>query len=201
MRYPETRPSLIVRLQGQRNEQAWEEFVRAYEPFLNSVVARRGVPVRHVPDVTQQILSAIARSVEQWTDDGQPASFRRWLTRIARNIVIRYMAKERRTPGGQGGTEWLDELREVPAEPDQAQLQEYDFELIAWAAEQVRGEFRATSWTAFWETLVEDRSVEEVSKRLGVSPGSIYMSRSRIMARIRTIIREADGEGEDFRLA
>ena len=88
MRYPETRPSLIVRLQGQRNELAWEEFVRAYEPFLNSVVARRGVPGRHVPDVTQQILVAIARSVEQWSEDGQPASFRRWLTGVARKFGL-----------------------------------------------------------------------------------------------------------------
>lgn len=192
MRYPETRPSLIVRLQGQRNEQAWEEFVRAYEPFLNSVVARRGVPVRHIPDVTQQILSAIARSVEQWTDDGQPASFRRWLTQVARNIVIRYMAKERRSPGGQGGSEWLDRLQDIPAEADALQRQQYDYELILWAAEQVRSEFRSTSWTAFWETLVDGRTVEDVSQRLGVSPGSIYMSRSRIMARIRAKVRETE---------
>lgn len=192
MRYPETRPSLIVRLKGQRNEQAWEEFVRAYEPFLNSLVTRRGVPSRHVPDVTQQILTAIARSVEQWTDDGQPASFRRWLTRVSRNIVIRYMAKERRMPGGQGGSEWLDELREIAAEPDGAQLQAYDFELIFWAAEQVRSEFKATSWSAFWKTLIEGQPVEEVSQQLGVSPGSIYMSRSRIIARIRAKVREAE---------
>jgi RNA polymerase sigma-70 factor (ECF subfamily) len=192
MRYPETRPSLIVRLQGQRNEPAWEEFVRAYEPFLNSVVARRGVPVRHIPDVTQQILSAIARSVEQWKDDGQPASFRRWLTRVARNIVIRYMAKERRSPGGQGGSEWLDRLQDVPAEADPHQVLQYDYELILWAAEQVRSEFRSTSWTAFWETLVNGRTVEDVSIRLGVSPGSIYMSRSRIMARIRAKVRETE---------
>jgi RNA polymerase sigma-70 factor (ECF subfamily) len=192
MRYPETRPSLIVRLQGQRNELAWEEFVRAYEPFLNSVVARRGVPGRHVPDVTQQILVAIARSVEQWSDDGQPASFRRWLTRVARNIVVRYMAKERRMPGGAGGTEWLAQLHDVAAEPDQAQLQAYDFELIAWAAEQVRGEFKASSWSAFWKTLIEGRTVEDVAQQLGVSPGSIYMSRSRILARIRAKVKEAE---------
>jgi RNA polymerase sigma-70 factor, ECF subfamily len=192
MRYPETRPSLIVRLQGQRNERAWEEFVRAYEPFLNGLVARRGVPGRHVPDVTQQILAAIARSVEQWTDDGQPASFRRWLSRVARNVVIRYMTKERREPAAQGGSAHLDVLQDVAAEPDQAQQQEYDFELILWAAEEVRSEFRPNSWTAFWETLVEGRSVDDVSRRLGVSPGSIYMSRSRIMARIRAKVREAD---------
>ncbi|MFO1096314.1 MAG: sigma-70 family RNA polymerase sigma factor [Planctomycetaceae bacterium] len=192
MRSPETRPSLIVRLQGQRHEPAWEEFVRAYEPFLNSLVARKGVPTRHVPDVTQQILAAIARSVEQWTDDGQPASFRRWLSHVARNIVIKFMTRERRHPGGQGGTEWLEHLHDVVAEPDSSSRQQYDFELILWAAEQVRHEFRPASWTAFWETLIEGHTVEDTSRRLGVSPGSIYMSRSRIMARIRAKVREAD---------
>src|SRR4029079_19289254 len=113
MRPPETRPSLIVRLKGQRHEPAWEEFVRAYEPFLNSLVARRGVPARHVPDVTPQILAAIARSVEQWTDDGKPGSFRRWLSRVARNVVIRFMTRERRQPGGAGGTEWLQRLDDM----------------------------------------------------------------------------------------
>ena len=192
MRHPETRPSLIVRLQGQRNEPAWEEFVRAYEPFLRSLAAKRGVPSRHVPDVTQQILTAIARSVEQWTDDGRPASFRRWISRVARNVVIRFMARERREPGPQGGTSMVELLHDVAAEPDQALAQEYDFELIQWAAQQVRHEFRETSWRAFWQTLVAGRPVHEVAEEIGVSPGSIYMSRSRIMARIRAKVQQLD---------
>lgn len=194
VRHPETRPSLIVRLQGHRNEPAWEEFVHAYEPFLRSLAARRGVPSRHVPDVTQQILTAIAKSVEQWTDDGQPASFRRWLSRVGRNVVIRFMERERRQPDPQGGTSMIDLLKDVAAEPDQTLAREYDFELIQWAARQVRQEFRDTSWQAFWETLVAGRPVDEVASELGISPGSIYMSRSRIMARIRAKVQQLDSE-------
>lgn len=50
---PETHPSLIVRIKGPRNEQAWGEFVLAYEPFLRRLVERQGVPERHVPDMVQ----------------------------------------------------------------------------------------------------------------------------------------------------
>jgi RNA polymerase sigma-70 factor (ECF subfamily) len=57
--------------------------------------------------------------------------------------------------------------------------------LIVWAAEQVRDEFIATSRAAFWSTVVDGTSVQDVAAELGISRGSIYMSRSRIMARIR----------------
>jgi RNA polymerase sigma-70 factor (ECF subfamily) len=190
MRPPPTHPSLIARIQGPRNERAWGDFVAAYEPFLNRLVERQGVPCRHAPDVVQQVLAAIARSVEHWRDDGDPASFRRWLGRVARNVVIKFMTRERRQIGGQGGTDLVDLLHHVPEDVDERQRQEYEYELILWAAEEVRGEFRETSWRAFRETVIEGRTVADVASELGLSPGSIYMSRSRILARIRAKIVE-----------
>jgi len=189
MQPPETRPSLIVRLKGQRNELAWTEFVSAYEPFLRRLIERQGVPERHVADVVQQVLLGIARSVDGWRDDGDPASFRRWLHPVARNVVVKFMSRERRQVGGQGGTDLLEILDNVP-DPSDDQTQKYEYELVVWAAEQVRGEFRETSWRAFWATVIENCPVAEVAAQLGVTPGSIYMSRSRIMARIRARVRE-----------
>lgn len=189
MQPPETRPSLIVRLKGERNENAWSEFVLAYEPFLQRLVTRQGVPKRHVPDVTQQVLLAIARSVGDWRDDGDAASFRRWLTRVARNVVSRFMSRERREVGGQGGSDLLALLVNLPEVSDD-EARKYRRELIVWATEQVRCEFRETSWKAFWGTLVDGRAVAEMAAELGVTPGSIYMSRSRITARIRAKVKE-----------
>ena len=189
MQQPRTRPSLIARLKGERNEDAWAEFVCTYEPFLRRLVARRGVPQRHVADATQQVLVAIARSVDGWQDDGDTASFRRWLKGVARNVTIRFMSREQREVGGQGGTDLLELLANVPDATDE-QAWKYEYELVLWAAEQVRSEFLESSWRAFWETLVRGRPVAEVAAELGVTPGSIYMSRSRILARIRTKVKE-----------
>jgi RNA polymerase sigma factor (sigma-70 family) len=192
---PETHPSLIARLASERNEAAWREFVSVYEPFLRRLIERQGVPERHALDVSQQVLAAIARSVGSWRDDGQPASFRRWVSRVARHVVIKFMSRERRQIGGQGGTDLLELLEQIPdAVESDAQSQAYEQELILWAGEQVRGEFRETSWKAFWATLVEGRSVADVAAELGVTPGSIYMSRSRIMARIRAKVEEVTSD-------
>jgi RNA polymerase sigma-70 factor (ECF subfamily) len=152
------------------------------------------VPARNVPDVTQQLLLAITRSVKGWRDDGNPGSFRRWLSRVARNVVVKFMSRERRQIGGHGGTDLLELLEQTPDSADDDRNREYDYELVVWAAEQVRGDFRETAWNAFWATVVEGRDVAEVAKELGVSPGSIYMSRSRIMARIRSKVREVTEE-------
>ena len=84
----------------------------------------------------------------------------------------------------------MDLLQQVPAAPDRDQVNRYEHELIVWAAEQVQSEFIDTSWAAFWATVIEGRSVNEIATELQVSCGSIYMSRSRIMARIKKKIEE-----------
>ncbi len=193
MTLPETRHSLIVRLKCRDNEPAWQDFVVAYEPFLRRLAARQGVPERHVADVTQQVLMAIARSIDGWTDDGRGASFRRWVSTVSRNVVIRFMSRERQHEP-TGGTDLMKLLSEVPASPDQQLVREYEHELIVWAADQVRNEFHETSWKAFKATVIEGRSVAETAGALGISAGSIYMSRSRILAKIRQRVQSLTHE-------
>ncbi len=189
MSHPKTRHTLIVRLKGD-DERAWADFVAAYEPFLRQLAIRHGVPQSHVSDVVQQVLLAIAKSVDGWTDDGKGGSFRRWIATVARNVAIKFMTRERKHKGVAGGTDLVDLLQQIPAPPDREQLRKYEHELIVWAAEQVRNEFVATSWAAFWATTVEGRDVTEVATELGLSRGAIYMSRGRIMTRIRTKVGE-----------
>ena len=192
---PETRPSLIARIQTKdhRNESAWSEFARAYEPFLHYWIERQGAPRRDVHDIAQQVLIRIARSVDGWRDDGRSASFRRWLQRVARNEAIKHQTREGRRIGGQGqgGTDVFEILEQEPdRDADERRIREYEHELMIWAAEQVRGEFRETSWKAFWATQVEGRATADVAAELGVSTGAIYASRGRILARIQAKIRD-----------
>ena len=129
--------------------------------------------------------------MDRWHPDGKVASFRRWLGCVARHVVIKFMMRERKQIAGRGGSEFLVQLEDITDDSiDAEQARRYQEELIFWAAELVRSEFREKSWRAFWETEIEGRSVAEVSLELGVSTGSVYMSRSRVFARIRNRIEE-----------
>jgi len=51
---------------------------------------------------------------------------------------------------------------------------------------------QATTWQAFWRTAVLNESVEEVAEDLKMTPGAIYVARSRMIVRIRKTIESAD---------
>ena len=71
---------------------------------------------------------------------------------------------------------------------------EYKRQLLYWAAEQLRGEFTEQTWQAFWRTGVEGRSAKEVGAELGMTVGTIYHYKSRVMARLRRKIEQVQGE-------
>lgn len=193
MQVPETRLSLVVRLSDPGDGEAWSEFLADYEPFLLNLFRRRGLQEADVRDVAQQVLISVAGRVTDWRPDGRPASFRRWLTTIARNAAVKCLARQSRRPQVDLGSA----VGRVPAAGDQAAAElEYRQQVLAWAMEQIRDEFRPTSWGAFWETAVQSRTVEEVCTELGLSAGAVYMARSRVMARLREKSKEFEPDDD-----
>ena len=74
---------------------------------------------------------------------------------------------------------------------------EYRDELLKRAARDVKPEFRDATWDAFWQSAINGRPIAEVAEELGMSPGSIYVARSRIVARLRSRVTEIIGDEED----
>lgn len=185
---PETRPSLLLRLRDSRNQQAWTEFLQIYEPLISRLVRRRGVQAADVGEVTQEVLLAVASAIHRWESDPGRGTFRGWLAVIARNLVVNFLIRQSRHPRGSGDSELRRRLEDQPApEGDMSAL--FDLErkrqIFRWAAEQVRHEFRETTWKAFWLSTVDEREITDVAELLGVSAGVVYVSRSRVMKRLR----------------
>jgi RNA polymerase sigma-70 factor (ECF subfamily) len=58
----------------------------------------------------------------------------------------------------------------------------------------VRCEFRESTWLAFVNTSIQGRSVSEVAAELKMSAGSVYVARSRIIARLRAKVEEFEAK-------
>jgi len=60
----------------------------------------------------------------------------------------------------------------------------------AWAADEIEGEFQPRTWRAFWMTAVDGKDAQSASAMLGLSPGAVYVAKSRVLARLRQKVRE-----------
>ena len=112
---PETRPSLLLRLRDARDDRAWAEFLQIYEPLVYRLVRRNGFQDATARELTQEVLLAVSKAIDQWAPDPQRGSFRGWLCWIARNLMINFLAKQRRHPQGSGDTDFNRLLHEQPA--------------------------------------------------------------------------------------
>ena len=194
---PITRPSLLVRLRDPQDERAWAEFVEIYAPLVHRLARARGLQEADAADLVQEVFRAVASAIDRWDPDSRLGSFRGWLFRIARNLMVNALVARRRHPRGSGDTEVGRLLEEQPApDPGTSALfeAEYRRRLFQWAVEQVRGEFREPTWQAFWRTGVEDQSPKEVAEALGMPVGTVYVYRNRVMARLKQKIQQVEGE-------
>ena len=196
---PTTQPSLLIRLRDQGDERAWAEFTEIYAPLVQQLAQRRGLQDADAQDLCQDVFRAVARAIEHFDPDPARGSFRGWLSRIAGNLIINLLAAQRRHPRGSGDTDiqrLLEEQPDLLAEESALFESEYRKRLLAWAAERVRGSFSEAMWQAFWRTGVEGQPVKEVAEALGMSIGTVYQYKSRVVARIRREIDQFDGESK-----
>lgn len=194
---PTTRPSLLVRLHGPRDEQAWAEFMAIYAPLIERLARQKGLQDADAADLVQEVLRTVAAAIEGQRFDPARGSFRGWLFRIARNLMVNFLIRQRRQPRGSGDTDMQQLLEAWPAQDaeDSALFDaEYKRQLLYWAAEQLRGEFAEHVWQAFWQTGVEGKSAKEVAAALGTTVGTIYHYKSRVMARLRRKIEQVQGD-------
>jgi RNA polymerase sigma factor (sigma-70 family) len=192
---PGTRPSLLVRIRDERDREAWRQFVDLYAPVIYSFARKRGLQDADAADLTQDVFRAVTEAIKSLEYDPRRGSFRGWLYTVARNKLNDFHDRQRRHWRGSGDSVTQVFLENQPAPEEDSALweQEYEQRLFAWAAEQIRGDFKDSTWQAFWKVAVEGMSGEQTAKALRMSVGAVYVAKSRVLARLKKQIEELQG--------
>jgi RNA polymerase sigma-70 factor (ECF subfamily) len=194
---PLTHPSLLLRLRDRGDDPAWSQFVEIYTPLIFRLARQKGLQDADAADLVQEVFRAVARRIDRYDPDPSKGSFRGWLSRIARNLILDALAARRRHPLGVGDTSVCRMLESHPApSPEDSALfeAEYRRRAFAWAAEQVRDEVSDLAWRVFWMAAVQGTSARDVARAVGTTIGTVYHYKSHVMARLRRKVLEIDGE-------
>jgi RNA polymerase sigma-70 factor, ECF subfamily len=196
--FPDTRNSLIARMQSPDDEEAWTAFTSIYRPVVYRLARKRGLQDADSDDLAQQVMIAVRRAIGNWNVDPSRGRFHYRLATIARNAAINVVARRQRdaAAGGTAVQELLEKHPESEFLTQNNLEREYRRSVFRRAAERIRPEFSEATWDAFWLTTVEGLRTEEAGLRLGKSLGAIYALRSRVMRRLREEIGPLNADGE-----
>ncbi len=188
---PKTRASLILRLRDRSDLSAWQEFAEIYQPLVFRLARSKGFQHSDAMDIAQEVLLRVAGAVERWEPDPNRGTFRGWLYRIARNLMIDFLERGKKHPLVAGSTGMIRLIEQQAAASAESQAFDTEFrrQVFAWAANRVRPHFQDSTWEAFWRTAVEEQSAADVAVALGIKIGTVYVARTRVMQRLRSEVQ------------
>lgn len=195
---PETRLSLLVQIRD-GNQHAWQEFVKLYGPVVYGFARKRGLQDADAADLMQDVMRSVSAAISQLDYDRTRGTFRGWLFTITRNKVFNFLSARRIRPQGTGDSATNRLLHSQPDAGDDSESAweaEYQRRLAALAMERVKSEFQAGTWQAFWLTAVEGVAAADAAKQVGISPGAVYVAKSRVLARLKQEVAAIERQEE-----
>ena len=178
--------SLLERLRRPGDEASWQRFVQLYTPLLFHWAQRLGLQPADAADLVQDVLTTLVQKLPGFRYEPNKR-FRGWLWTVALNTWRMDQRRAGPRPGGDAAA--LDAC--LTADHAVAlEEAEYRRHLVGRALQLMRADFQPTTWQACWEHVISGRPAAEVAADLGITPGAVYVAKSRVLRRLRQELGE-----------
>jgi len=175
-----TPATLLEQLRGPTRPEAWSRFVRLFTPLLLRWAERIGVPAADRADVIQDVFLTLLKTLPTFQYEPN-RSFRAWLYTVLANKWKD--SRKARRPGPL-----VDEPADAADPVEAIDAAEYRTVVLGRALGMLKPEFQPITWEAFRATAIEGRPAAEVAVQLGLSCNAVYLARSRVLQRLRTVV-------------
>jgi RNA polymerase sigma-70 factor (ECF subfamily) len=176
-----TSVSLLERVRKLDDQESWSRFVRLYTPLLYVWVRRLRLAPDEAEELVQDVFVTLVDKLPDFTyDPGR--RFRGWLW----TVTINKLRERRRKPTSPNADSGEIEQLAITDPVDELTETEYRRYVTDRALQLMETDFEPTSWRAFWEHVTNGRTAVDVAAELGISVGSVYAAKTRILARLRT---------------
>ena len=163
--------------------------------FLRS----RGLQDADAADLFQEVLRRVSNAIGKLDYEKQKGGFRAWLYTITRNCLKTHFEKQQRVVPTANNTTQLKMLDQIPNESDELSEKwerEFQRQIMAKAIANLKPTIEPKTWSAFELTAIENQSAETAGETLDMSRGAVYVSRSRVTAKLQEEVKRLMEENQ-----
>jgi RNA polymerase sigma-70 factor (ECF subfamily) len=194
---PEAVTSISLMMRVRRDPadvEAWEEFVRRYQPMIRDWCQRWGSRADDADDVVQEVLVKVLAAMKSFDYDPD-RSFHAWLKTVTHNAWSDFVRSHRRE--STKDPEWFGALLDSRAALDDlsGRLEDaFDRELLEIAMRRAQKRVKAANWQAFRMTAIDQRTGADVAQELGMTVARVFIAKHRVQRMIEEEIRRLGKE-------
>ena len=186
-----TRYTLLERVKNRTDEQSWVDFVEIYRPYIYRFVRRMNLGHEDSEDLSQSILVVLWEKIPGFEFNFRTGAFRAWLCKLVRNRVLNYLKTQNRRSAKleSDAQDIASSLNSMPlSDLEKIAKEEWEKFVGMKAWEAVEGEFDEKAREAF-KLSMQNISADEISSKLGIAVGSVYVYKQRIKDRLKEKVR------------
>jgi RNA polymerase sigma factor (sigma-70 family) len=123
--------------------------------------------------------------------DKEKGGFKNWLHRVVDNKVVDLLRKRRERIVDSGD---IRELRDPGPSPQEVWEQQWRNEHLKYCVEKARTRVSARNFQVFQLLVMEDHTVEEVCRNLGLNPNQVYKAKARVLRHVAQMMADLDSD-------
>jgi len=188
---PESLSSCVLGQVKAKDPQAWTRMVNLYGPMIYRWARKAGLQPADSADIVQEVFRAVAMYIAELDTDRPTEGFRGWLWQIARTKLADHFRKQASAPteGEDAFEATVAHEPELP-DPDDLKTPSPDVAMVHRVLQTIRPDFEDSTWDAFWQMTVQNRSAAEAAEALQMSKSAVRQAKYRVLKRLR---HELDG--------
>ena len=180
-----TRQTLLQRVRDPADAEAWGEFHALYAPLVLRFALAQGLPAGDAEEIRDRCFEIVVQRMPGFDYARERGSFKAWLYRIVHGMVVDFLRARRPAPHESAA------LRtHIDAAPGPEELWERSWraEHLRYGLERAHERLPERTYRAFELLLLEEKSVPEVERELGMNANQVYKAKARALLEVRRVL-------------
>lgn len=180
--------TLLERLRTDGETASWHELQSLYQPLIRKWLAKYSIQDADAEDLVQEVMLTVSKEIDSFDHNGRTGAFRAWMRNILANRLLMFWRSQKRVAKVAQDSNLqrqIEELQDPASNMSRIWDRDHDQIIAYQLLQKSQRHFTEQTWECFRRFALEGEPAKKVADSLGVTVNSVFIAKSRVLARLR----------------